>query len=48
MLILNSPNNPTGAVYSESEIKEIANYITDTNENDGVAKTIEKFILEKK
>lgn len=30
------------------EIKEIANYITDTNENDGVAKTIEKFILEKK
>lgn len=30
------------------EVKEIANYITDTNENDGVAKTIEKFILEKK
>ncbi|MDZ7548132.1 HAD hydrolase family protein, partial [Clostridium perfringens] len=28
------------------EIKEIADYITDTNENDGVAKVIEKFILE--
>ena len=27
------------------EVKEIANYITDTNENDGVAKVIEKFIL---
>lgn len=27
------------------EIKEIANYITDTNENDGVAKAIEKFVL---
>ena len=29
------------------EVKEAANYITDTNENDGVAKAIEKFILEK-
>lgn len=29
------------------EIKEIANYITDSNENDGVAKVIEKFILSK-
>ena len=28
------------------EIKEAANYITDTNDNDGVAKAIEKFILE--
>lgn len=28
------------------EVKEAANYITDTNENDGVAKAIEKFILE--
>ena len=27
------------------EIKEIANYITDTNDNDGVAKAIEKFVL---
>ena len=25
------------------EIKEVANYITDTNENDGVAKAIEHF-----
>lgn len=29
------------------EVKEAADYITDTNENDGVAKAIEKFILEK-
>lgn len=29
------------------EVKEVANYITDTNENDGVAKAIEKFILDK-
>lgn len=28
------------------EVKEAADYITDTNENDGVAKAIEKFILE--
>lgn len=27
------------------ELKSIANYITDTNENDGVAKVIQKFIL---
>lgn len=27
------------------EIKKIANYITDTNENDGVAKVIEKYVL---
>lgn len=27
-------------------VKKIANYITDTNENDGVAKAIEKFVLE--
>ncbi len=27
------------------EVKEIANFITDTNENDGVAKAIEKYIL---
>ncbi len=27
-------------------IKEYGDYITDTNENDGVAKAIEKFILE--
>lgn len=27
------------------EIKEIADYITDTNDNDGVAKAIEKFVL---
>lgn len=29
------------------EVKEAANYITDSNENDGVAKAIEKFILDK-
>ena len=29
------------------EVKKAANYITDTNENDGVAKAIEKFILER-
>lgn len=29
------------------EIKAMANYITDTNENDGVAKAIEKFVLAK-
>lgn len=29
------------------EVKEIANYITDTNENQGVAKAIEKFVLTK-
>lgn len=29
------------------EVKAAADYITDTNENDGVAKAIEKFILEK-
>ncbi|WP_024615233.1 sugar-phosphatase [Clostridium sp. Ade.TY] len=28
------------------KIKEIANYITDTNNNDGVSKVIEKFIIE--
>ena len=26
-------------------VKAVANYITDTNDNDGVAKVIEKFIL---
>ena len=31
---------------SFDELKKIADYITDTNENDGVAKVIEKFILE--
>lgn len=29
------------------ELKEIADYITDTNDNDGVAKVIEKFVLNK-
>ena len=29
------------------EVKEAANYITDSNEYDGVAKAIEKFILNK-
>lgn len=32
---------------ANEKIKGIANYITDTNDNDGVAKVIEKFILEK-
>ncbi|GAE34360.1 haloacid dehalogenase-like hydrolase [Halalkalibacter akibai JCM 9157] len=27
------------------DIKEIANYVTDSNMNDGVAKVVEKFIL---
>ena len=27
------------------EVKRVADYITDTNENDGVAKVINKFIL---
>jgi hypothetical protein len=27
------------------DIKEIANYVTDTNMNDGVAKVVEKFVL---
>lgn len=30
---------------AEDKVKEIANYITDTNDCDGVAKAIEKFIL---
>jgi hydroxymethylpyrimidine pyrophosphatase-like HAD family hydrolase len=30
---------------SENFIKELANYVTDTNVNDGVAKAIEKLIL---
>ncbi|MES5863789.1 Cof-type HAD-IIB family hydrolase [Bacillus cereus group sp. RP32] len=29
------------------DIKEIANYVTDTNMNDGVAKVVEKFVLKK-
>ena len=32
---------------AEEEVKEIADYITATNEEDGVAKVIEKFIIEK-
>ena len=28
-LILNSPNNPTGAVYSEAELKEIADFVVE-------------------
>lgn len=31
---------------AEGFLKEKANYITDTNENDGVAKAIEKFVLD--
>ena len=31
MLIFNSPSNPTGAVYSESEVREIANVCEDAN-----------------
>ena len=30
-VIINSPNNPTGAVYSESELKEIAKVIEENN-----------------
>ena len=29
------------------DIKEIANYVTDTNMNDGVAKVVEKFVLKR-
>ena len=29
------------------KVKAIANYVTDTNDNDGVAKAIEKFVLNK-
>lgn len=32
---------------SPEDVKNVAKYITDTNENDGVAKVIEKFILSK-
>ncbi|MDM5191017.1 Cof-type HAD-IIB family hydrolase [Bacillus sp. DX4.1] len=31
-----------------ADIKEIANYVTDTNMNDGVAKVVEKFVLNSK
>ena len=31
---------------AEEFLKEKADYITDTNENDGVAKAIEKFVLD--
>jgi hydroxymethylpyrimidine pyrophosphatase-like HAD family hydrolase len=30
---------------AEQALKDIADYITDTNDNDGVAKAIEKFVL---
>lgn len=33
---------------AEEEVKKAADYVTDTNENDGVAKAIEKFILNAK
>ena len=29
------------------KVKAIADYVTDTNDNDGVAKAIEKFVLNK-
>ena len=32
---------------AKQHIKDKADYVTDTNENDGVAKVIEKFILKK-
>ena len=32
---------------AKQHIKDKADYVTDTNENDGVAKVIEKFILNK-
>jgi Cof subfamily protein (haloacid dehalogenase superfamily) len=31
---------------AENYVKEIADYVTDTNDNDGVAKAIEKYIFE--
>ena len=30
---------------AEESLKEIADYITDTNDNHGVAKAIERFVL---
>lgn len=30
-IILNSPNNPTGAIYSENELREIANWAVNNN-----------------
>ena len=33
------------AMGNAPDIKEIANYVTDTNMNDGVAKVVEKFVL---
>jgi hydroxymethylpyrimidine pyrophosphatase-like HAD family hydrolase len=30
---------------AEEDLKTVADYITDTNDNDGVAKAIEKFVL---
>jgi hydroxymethylpyrimidine pyrophosphatase-like HAD family hydrolase len=30
---------------AKDSIKKIADYITDTNDNDGVAKAIKKFVL---
>lgn len=31
--------------HSNNQVKEVADFITDTNENDGVAKALEKFVL---
>ena len=33
---------------AEDSVKKYADYVTDTNENNGVSKVIEKFILDKK
>ena len=30
---------------ASEEMKSLANYVTDTNDNDGVAKAIENFVL---
>ncbi|CDF58682.1 Cof-type HAD-IIB family hydrolase [Thermobrachium celere] len=38
---------PVAMGNAEEEIKKIAAYVTDTNDNDGVAKAIEKFVLNK-
>ena len=37
---------PVAVGNAKDEIKAMAAYVTDTNDNDGVAKAVEKFVLE--
>ena len=34
-ILINNPNNPTGKIYSESEIKELASILTESNKKTG-------------